>query len=173
MKEALVILYNKINDLRDDDSPRVLFTVPGPPAGIKALALTAESILVSWLPPLQPNGNVSKYTVYSRETGSSNHNAYTMHEPPLSPTDTLTMELRDLVERYMHTQILIIYLPRYCELFLRNDSSFFRQSYEFWVSATTGLGEGEKTTVVTQTTNTRGACRNHVFVKAGCELFRI
>ncbi|KMQ94061.1 down syndrome cell adhesion molecule [Lasius niger] len=103
--------------------------VPGPPAGIKALALTAESILVSWLPPLQPNGNVSKYTVYSRETGSSNHKAYTMHEPPLSPTDTLTMELRDLVER---------------------------QSYEFWVSATTGLGEGERTTVVTQTTNTRG-----------------
>lgn len=80
------------------------FTVPGPPAGIKALALTAESILVSWLPPLQPNGNVSKYTVYSREAGSNNHNAHTMHEPPLSPTDTLTMELRDLVERYAHTE---------------------------------------------------------------------
>lgn len=28
--------------------------------------------------------------------------------------------------------------------------------YEFWVSATTGLGEGEPTTIVTQTTNTRG-----------------
>ncbi|EFN71841.1 Down syndrome cell adhesion molecule [Camponotus floridanus] len=106
--------------------------VPGPPAGIKALALTAESILVSWLPPLQPNGNVSKYTVYSREAGSNNHNAHTMHEPPLSPTDTLTMELRDLVER---------------------------KSYEFWVSATTGLGEGERTTVVTQTTNTRAPAR--------------
>lgn len=73
--------------------------VPGPPAGIKALALTAESILVSWLPPLQPNGNVSKYTVYSREAGSNNHNTHTMHEPPSSPTDTLTMELRGLVER--------------------------------------------------------------------------
>ncbi|TGZ53114.1 Uncharacterized protein DBV15_05473 [Temnothorax longispinosus] len=106
--------------------------VPGPPAGIKALALTAESILVSWLPPLQPNGNVSKYTVYSREAGSKNHNAHTMHEPPLSPTDTLTMELRDLVER---------------------------QLYEFWVSATTGLGEGERTTIVSQTTNTRAPAR--------------
>ncbi|XP_053986908.1 cell adhesion molecule Dscam2 isoform X2 [Hylaeus volcanicus] len=103
--------------------------VPGPPAGIKALALTAESILVSWLPPLQPNGNVSKYTVYSREAGSSNHNTHTMHEPP---TDTLTMELRGLVER---------------------------QLYEFWVSATTGLGEGESTTIVTQTTNTRAPAR--------------
>ncbi|XP_076279934.1 Down syndrome cell adhesion molecule 3 isoform X5 [Lasioglossum baleicum] len=106
--------------------------VPGPPAGIKALALTAESILVSWLPPLQPNGNVSKYTVYSREAGSSNHNAHTMHEPPSSPTDTLTMELRGLVER---------------------------QLYEFWVSATTGLGEGEPTPTVSQTTNTRAPAR--------------
>lgn len=76
------------------------YAVPGPPAGIKALALTAESILVSWLPPLQPNGNVSKYTVYSREAGSNNHNTHTMHDPPSSPTDTLTMELRDLAERY-------------------------------------------------------------------------
>lgn len=74
--------------------------VPGPPAGIKALALTAESILVSWLPPLQPNGQVSQYTVYSRETGASRHNTHTMHEPPSSPTDTLTMELRGLTERY-------------------------------------------------------------------------
>ncbi|EFN83957.1 Down syndrome cell adhesion molecule, partial [Harpegnathos saltator] len=106
--------------------------VPGPPAGIKALALTAESILVSWLPPLQPNGNVSKYTVYSREAGSKNSNAHTMHEPPLSSTDTLTMELRDLVER---------------------------QLYEFWVSATTSVGEGEQTIIVTQTTNTRAPAR--------------
>ncbi|KOX68634.1 Down syndrome cell adhesion molecule-like protein Dscam2 [Melipona quadrifasciata] len=106
--------------------------VPGPPAGIKALALTAESILVSWLPPLQPNGNVSKYTVYSREAGSNNHNTHTMHEPPSSPTDTLTMELRGLVES---------------------------QLYEFWVSATTGLGEGESTTIVTQTTNTKAPAR--------------
>ncbi|XP_066587504.1 cell adhesion molecule Dscam1 isoform X2 [Prorops nasuta] len=106
--------------------------VPGAPAGIKALALTGDSILVSWLPPLQPNGNVSKYTVYSREAGSNNHNMHTMHDPPSSPTDTLTMELRGLAER---------------------------QSYEFWVTATTGLGEGEKTTIVTQTTNTRAPAR--------------
>ncbi|XP_034948275.1 Down syndrome cell adhesion molecule-like protein Dscam2 isoform X1 [Chelonus insularis] len=106
--------------------------VPGPPAGIKALALTAESILVSWLPPLQPNGQVSQYTVYSRETGASRHNTHTMHEPPSSPTDTLTMELRGLTES---------------------------QLYEFWVSATTGLGEGEPTTIVTQTTNTRAPAR--------------
>ncbi|XP_024944983.1 Down syndrome cell adhesion molecule-like protein Dscam2 isoform X2 [Cephus cinctus] len=106
--------------------------VPGPPAGIKALALTAESILVSWLPPLQPNGHVSQYTVYSKEAGASRHNTHTMHEPPSSTTDTLTMELRGLVESKL---------------------------YEFWVSATTGPGEGECTTVVTQSTNTRAPAR--------------
>ncbi|XP_044594739.1 Down syndrome cell adhesion molecule-like protein Dscam2 [Cotesia glomerata] len=106
--------------------------VPGPPAGIKALALTAESILVSWLPPLQPNGQVSQYTIYSREAGASRHNTHTMHEPPSSPTDTLTIELRGLTES---------------------------QLYEFWVSATTGLGEGEPTTIVTQTTNSRAPAR--------------
>lgn len=31
--------------------------------------------------------------------------------------------------------------------------------YEFWVSATTGLGEGEPTTIVTQTTNSRAPAR--------------
>lgn len=30
------------------------------------------------------------------------------------------------------------------------------QIYEFWVSASTSIGEGEPTTVVAQTTNTRG-----------------
>ena len=103
--------------------------VPGTPAGIKALALTADSILVSWLPPLQPNGQVIQYTVYSREAGASRHNSHTMHEPSSLSSDTLTMELRGLTER---------------------------QLYEFWVSATTGVGEGEPTTIVTQTTNTRG-----------------
>ncbi|XP_046477031.1 cell adhesion molecule Dscam1 isoform X1 [Neodiprion pinetum] len=102
--------------------------VPGPPAGIKALALTADSILVSWLPPLQPNGHVSLYTVYSREAGATRNNTHTMHDPPSSASDTLTMELRGLT---------------------------VRQLYEFWVTATTGLGEGERTTIVTQTTDTR------------------
>lgn len=35
------------------------------------------------------------------------------------------------------------------------------QIYEFWVSASTSIGEGEPTAVVAQTTNTRGnSCPN-------------
>jgi Down syndrome cell adhesion protein len=43
--------------------------VPEAPANIKASALTAESILISWLPPTQRNGMITHYTVYSKETG--------------------------------------------------------------------------------------------------------
>lgn len=44
-------------------------SVPEPPLQIKAAALTADSILVSWLPPKHRNGNILHYTVYSREAG--------------------------------------------------------------------------------------------------------
>lgn len=43
------------------------FSVPEAPAAIKALVMSAESILVSWKPPTQPNGLVIQYTVYIRE----------------------------------------------------------------------------------------------------------
>ncbi|XP_058795689.1 cell adhesion molecule Dscam2 isoform X3 [Phymastichus coffea] len=106
--------------------------VPGPPAGIKALALSSDTILVSWLPPLQPNGHVSKYTVYFREAGASRHNTYTIHEPPSSSSDTLTKELREFNER---------------------------QLYEFWVTASTSRGEGEPTIVVSQKTDSKAPAR--------------
>lgn len=48
--------------LTDDD-------VPDAPAAIKAAALTADSILISWLPPKNRNGIISHYTVYAREAG--------------------------------------------------------------------------------------------------------
>jgi hypothetical protein len=80
-----------------------------------------------------------------------------MHEPPSSSTDTLTMELRDLVERYIRVNIRNIMIIIINIVFLLQ-TQLFRQSYEFWVSATTSIGEGERTTIVTQTTNTRGTC---------------
>lgn len=43
--------------------------VPDSPAAIKAAALTADSILISWLPPQNRNGIISHYTVYAREAG--------------------------------------------------------------------------------------------------------
>lgn len=42
-------------------------SAPEAPSAVKALVMSAESILVSWKPPEQPNGIVNQYTVYIRE----------------------------------------------------------------------------------------------------------
>jgi len=50
--------------------PYVFSTVPGPPAGIKAVPSSPNSVVVSWLPPLKPNGVIRKYTIYCSSPGS-------------------------------------------------------------------------------------------------------
>lgn len=42
------------------------FKVPGAPADIKALANSEDSVIVSWLAPVQKNGKIKHYTVYNR-----------------------------------------------------------------------------------------------------------
>lgn len=42
----------------------VFFSVPSAPADIKAAVSTRNKILVSWLPPANPNGVLVGYTLY-------------------------------------------------------------------------------------------------------------
>ncbi|GFU44261.1 down syndrome cell adhesion molecule-like protein Dscam2 [Trichonephila clavipes] len=42
--------------------------VPSPPADIKALPMLPDAILLSWQPPVQPNGILQQYTLYQRTT---------------------------------------------------------------------------------------------------------
>ena len=42
-------------------------TVPERPADIKAVPAGANSIFVAWKPPLHANGDLLKYTLYSRD----------------------------------------------------------------------------------------------------------
>ncbi|KAH9634763.1 hypothetical protein HF086_013623 [Spodoptera exigua] len=102
--------------------------VPSAPEKIKALAFSSDSVLVSWLPPVHPNGIISHYTVYYREAGRlGKHSSFTV--PADKKTDTeLMFQVRNLMEN---------------------------QLYEFWVSATTGSGEGESTLVVGQGPSSR------------------
>uniref|UniRef100_A0A673Z807 DS cell adhesion molecule like 1 n=1 Tax=Salmo trutta TaxID=8032 RepID=A0A673Z807_SALTR len=44
--------------------------LPGPPAGIKAVPSSPNSVVVSWLPPHKPNGVIRKYTIYCSSPGS-------------------------------------------------------------------------------------------------------
>lgn len=51
-------------------------TVPGPPAGIKAVPSSPSSVVVSWLPPHKPNGVIRKYTIYCSSPGSGQPVSY-------------------------------------------------------------------------------------------------
>nr|XP_049692182.1 Down syndrome cell adhesion molecule-like protein Dscam2 [Helicoverpa armigera] len=102
--------------------------VPSAPEKIKALAYSSDSVLVSWLPPLNPNGIISHYTVYYREAGRlGKHSSFTVPADKKGDTE-LMFQVRNLMEN---------------------------QLYEFWVSATTGSGEGESTLVVGQGPSSR------------------
>ncbi|CAH2050967.1 unnamed protein product, partial [Iphiclides podalirius] len=102
--------------------------VPSAPEKIKALAYSSDSVLVSWLPPLHPNGIISHYTVYFREAGRlGKHSSFTVSADK-NPEMELMFQVRNLMES---------------------------QLYEFWVSATTGSGEGESTHVVGQGPSSR------------------
>ncbi|KPU80416.1 uncharacterized protein Dana_GF18608, isoform B [Drosophila ananassae] len=105
--------------------------VPDAPSAIKAAALTADSILISWLTPKNRNGIISHYTVYAREAGRKGQAKTHMVRVDENGYPVI-FEARSLAENQM---------------------------YEFWVSASTSVGEGEPTSVIAQATNTRAPAR--------------
>lgn len=42
----------------------MFYIVPGAPADIKVAAASVQSLRVSWLPPTDPNGVITKYNLY-------------------------------------------------------------------------------------------------------------
>ncbi|XP_043581125.1 Down syndrome cell adhesion molecule-like protein Dscam2 isoform X16 [Bombus pyrosoma] len=88
---------------------------PEAPIAIKALVMSAESILVSWRPPSQPNGVITQYIVYTKADNA---------EEPTSqkvPPNQLTHEASGLDKQ---------------------------RRYDFWVTASTNIGEGEASKIV-------------------------
>lgn len=111
------------NDENVDLKIRFLFTAPEAPTAIKALVMSAESILVSWRPPVQPNGVISQYTVYTKAEDSET--AISQKVPP----NQLTHEASGLTET---------------------------KRYDFWVTASTNIGEGQTSKIVTISPNAKG-----------------
>lgn len=51
-----------------------VLVVPGPPADIKVVVSSPQSLLVSWLPPFEPNGVITKYNLHKRSgDGKQDH----------------------------------------------------------------------------------------------------
>uniref|UniRef100_T1IRM3 Down syndrome cell adhesion molecule-like protein Dscam2 n=1 Tax=Strigamia maritima TaxID=126957 RepID=T1IRM3_STRMM len=97
--------------------------VPEAPENIKAVVTSQDSILIAWKPPIRPNGSVKKYTVYTRSLENGK-------------------EPRD-IEKYSVSA---------SELEFEVKTLNKKDRYEFWVTASTSLGEGQSTSVVSAAT---------------------
>ncbi|XP_045534730.1 Down syndrome cell adhesion molecule-like protein Dscam2 [Papilio machaon] len=64
--------------------------VPEAPRAVKALVMGADSILVSWRPPAQPNGVVTHYNVYTQAQNTEPH----PNKVPASQTSYSATELK-------------------------------------------------------------------------------
>uniref|UniRef100_A0A6P7FJH3 Down syndrome cell adhesion molecule-like protein Dscam2 isoform X4 n=1 Tax=Diabrotica virgifera virgifera TaxID=50390 RepID=A0A6P7FJH3_DIAVI len=95
--------------------------VPSAPAQIKAIQSAANKILVSWLPPKYSNGPLTGYTFYMSIVEDGQEEG--THKRALNPTTEMHEVLR--------TQ----------------DTA----TLQFWVTASTRIGDGESTRVVTVT----------------------
>lgn len=90
-------------DLKYSNNNFPAYVVPGPPKGIKAAALTGESILVSWLFPRNPNGRIRLYTIYCREAGRvGSHASYNLRMDDFAHDHGLTYEIRSLREYQLY-----------------------------------------------------------------------
>uniref|UniRef100_T1JCP4 Down syndrome cell adhesion molecule-like protein Dscam2 n=1 Tax=Strigamia maritima TaxID=126957 RepID=T1JCP4_STRMM len=127
----IVVAFTRIGDGKKS-SPifcQTLQDVPGAPGNIKALVTTSTSILVSWTKPRHANGIITKFTLYMRSVDTKKQ--HTTKFPSMDP-DQYSHEVRELSEN------------------LR---------YEFWITASTIVGEGESTRVVSQKPKSKAPAR--------------
>lgn len=161
--------------------------MPEEPEDIKALVLAPDAIIVSWRPPRKPNGLVQTYTVYGKLKESSVSS--TKHFRNCYPSIKIT-SYYIVLGHAMHT---IRKAERFQELTatscqfqskenlrrvsvpsgqlyheVRNLRS--GQRYEFWVTASTSVGEGPPSKRALQTPDTKGKFVSHA---APCYSFRL
>ncbi|XP_025414611.1 Down syndrome cell adhesion molecule-like protein Dscam2 isoform X25 [Sipha flava] len=99
--------------------------VPESPAALKALVMSTESVLVSWKPPAEPNGEINQYTVYIKPSGDSKDKEPTAHKVA---ANQMSFEASGLIKQ---------------------------DPYEFWVTASTNIGEGQPTKSIVIAPSTR------------------
>ncbi|KAI5751952.1 hypothetical protein M8J77_012420 [Diaphorina citri] len=107
--------------------------VPEAPAAIKALVMSGESILVSWKPPLQPNGQVIQYTVYVKE----------------EPRDDSSTAVPEIKSQKISSQ----------QMTYEASGLKKKQNYIFYVTASTNIGEGQPSKNVTLSPSNRVPAR--------------
>lgn len=113
---------------------KLKFTAPEAPVAIKALVMSSDSILVSWKPPTEPNGIIEQYTVYVQEESPDKVKSHKVI--PNHRNQNLSFQAKDL------------------------DSNL---KYQFWVTASTNIGEGQASKKISVSPNTNGNIRTKPF----------
>ncbi|ODN02059.1 Down syndrome cell adhesion molecule-like protein Dscam2 [Orchesella cincta] len=99
--------------------------VPDAPAGIKAMAATPESVIVTWQRPKNENGRIVKFHVYIRILDHGSGREIRTVKKTVPPS-TWNYEVTDLKRR---------------------------EAYEVWVTGETRIGEGSRSSSVSFTSS--------------------
>ncbi|XP_030386436.1 Down syndrome cell adhesion molecule-like protein Dscam2 isoform X2 [Scaptodrosophila lebanonensis] len=103
--------------------------VPEAPADIKVVVSSPQSLYISWLAPTEPNGVITKYSLYTRVVNGR---------------EELNNEKRSLPSQQAYYEAKNLH-PH--------------MEYQFWVTASTRVGEGKSSRVVSQITTNRVPAR--------------
>lgn len=104
----------------------IFFTVPGAPADVKVVVSSPQSLKLSWIPPDEPNGVLTKYSVYKRSMDGKQEVDHAKQ----------TISAQHTVYEVKNIQVHI--------------------EYQFWITASTRIGEGQSSKVVSQIVTARG-----------------
>jgi hypothetical protein len=109
--------------------------VPEAPSNIKAVVRSSTSLVVSWTPPVRPNGIITTYNLYVREIGSNGMEIKTYKR-------SLSFEFTYYEAEDLHKRV----------------------KYEFSVSALTKKGESLKSDTVMMSPSSEGNFQlKHIF----------
>ncbi|XP_041563869.1 Down syndrome cell adhesion molecule-like protein Dscam2 isoform X11 [Drosophila elegans] len=103
--------------------------VPEAPADIKVVSSSSQSLYISWLAPTEPNGVITKYSLYTRVVNGR---------------EELNNEKRSLPSQQAYYEAKGLH-PH--------------MEYQFWVTASTRVGEGKSSRVSSQITTNRVPAR--------------
>ncbi|XP_068149244.1 cell adhesion molecule Dscam2 isoform X4 [Drosophila tropicalis] len=103
--------------------------VPEAPADIKVVVSSSQSLYISWLAPTEPNGVITKYSLYTRVVNGR---------------EELNNEKRSLPSQQVYYEAKGLH-PH--------------MEYQFWVTASTRVGEGKSSRVASQITTNRVPAR--------------
>ncbi|XP_055378995.1 cell adhesion molecule Dscam2 isoform X4 [Condylostylus longicornis] len=126
-----VLAYTRMGDgvISDSTYCHTEEDAPEAPADIKVVVSSPQSLFISWLPPKEPNGVITKYNLYTRVV---NGREELNHEKRNLPSQQLSYEAKNL---QAHIE------------------------YQFWVSASTRVGEGKSSRVASQVATNRVPAR--------------